>query len=64
VLVHGTELDAHALHEQIGPVLATMGLSFSPEKTRVVHLADGLDFLGFHIQLDFRTFSGSEIPDY
>ena len=50
VLVHGTDTDTHALHEEIGAVLATMGLSFSAEKTRVLHLSEGLDFLGFHIQ--------------
>ena len=50
VLVHGTDTDARVLHDEVGTVLATMGLSFSQEKTRVVHLADGLDFLGFHLQ--------------
>lgn len=50
VLVHGTETETHTLHDEIGSVLATMGLSFSPEKTRVAHLSDGLDFLGFHFQ--------------
>lgn len=46
VLVDGTETDVLALHEQLRPVLATMGLVFSETKTQVVHLADGLDFLG------------------
>ncbi len=31
-------------------MLAPMGLRLSPEKTRVVHIDDGFDFLGFHIQ--------------
>ena len=31
-------------------MLAPMGLRLSPEKTRVVHMSEGFDFLGFHIQ--------------
>ena len=50
VLVHGHEDDVHVLREEISAVLATMGLSFSEAKTRVVNMADGFDFLGFHIQ--------------
>lgn len=50
VLVDGSETDVRALHEQLRPVLASMGLAFSETKTQVVNLADGLDFLGFHIQ--------------
>ena len=50
VLVHGTEDDVHGLREEIAAVLATMGLSFSLEKTRVVRLAEGFEFLGFRIQ--------------
>lgn len=50
VLVHGTETDVDTLREEIAAVLATIGLSFSEAKTRVVQMADGFDFLGFHIQ--------------
>ncbi len=35
---------------EISGVLATMGLTFSEAKTRVVHMSEGFDFLGFHIQ--------------
>ena len=31
-------------------VLAPIGLRLSPEKTRVVHIDQGFDFLGFHIR--------------
>ena len=31
-------------------MLAPMGLRLSPDKTRVVHIDDGFDFLGFHIR--------------
>jgi RNA-directed DNA polymerase len=50
VLVHGTEDDVINLREDIAQVLATVGLRFSEAKTRVVHMGDGFDFLGFHIQ--------------
>ena len=31
-------------------MLAPMGLRLSPAKTQIVHMSDGFDFLGFHIQ--------------
>ncbi|MFE2095165.1 group II intron reverse transcriptase/maturase [Streptomyces sp. NPDC059460] len=50
VLVHGTEQDTEILREEIAHVLRPMGLRLSPAKTRVVHMSEGFDFLGFHIQ--------------
>ena len=50
VLVHGTRVDVEALREEVANVLAPMGLRLSPAKTQVVHMSDGFDFLGFHIQ--------------
>jgi RNA-directed DNA polymerase len=50
VLVSGTREHAEALRDQVGDVLAPMGLRLSPEKTTVVHIDDGFDFLGFRIQ--------------
>src|SRR4051794_10018739 len=50
ILVHGTQADVEALREDVARVLARMGLRLSPAKTRVAHMADGFDFLGFHIQ--------------
>ena len=58
VLVHGTRHDVEALREEITDVLAPMGLRLSPAKTRVVHMSDGFDFLGFHIQ--WRRKTGNE----
>jgi RNA-directed DNA polymerase len=49
VLVHGTRSDVEHLREDIAAELAPLGLRLSPEKTRVTHMADGFDFLGFHI---------------
>jgi RNA-directed DNA polymerase len=50
VVVHGTESDAELLREDVARVLAPMGLRLSPAKTRVVHMNEGFDFLGFRIQ--------------
>jgi RNA-directed DNA polymerase len=50
VLINGVEGDAHALHEEVAQVLAPMGLRLSPTKTRLAHMSEGFDFLGFHIQ--------------
>jgi RNA-directed DNA polymerase len=58
VLVHGTRHDTEAMREQVGEVLAPMGLRLSLEKTHVRHLGEGVDFLGFHIQ--WRRKRGSD----
>ena len=50
VMVAGTRNDAEALRDEVGTVLAPMGLRLSAEKTRVSHLDEGFDFLGFRIQ--------------
>jgi len=50
VLVHGTRADVEALREDVAGVLAPLGLRLSAAKTAVVHISDGFDFLGFHIQ--------------
>lgn len=49
VMVHGSREHVEELREQVSTVLAPMGLVLSPVKTRIVHLADGFDFLGFRI---------------
>jgi RNA-directed DNA polymerase len=50
ILVHGTREDAEALREDVAAVLAPLGLRLSEAKTRVVHMADGFDFLAFRIR--------------
>ena len=50
VMVSGQRRHAEALREEVAAVLAPMGLRLSPEKTRVVHIDEGFDFLGFHIR--------------
>jgi RNA-directed DNA polymerase len=50
VLVRGERHHVEALREEVTQVLAPIGLWLSPAKTQVVHMSDGFDFLGFHIQ--------------
>jgi RNA-directed DNA polymerase len=50
VLIAGTRDDAQALWDEVGAVLAPLGLRLSEEKTRVCHVDEGFDFLGWHIQ--------------
>jgi RNA-directed DNA polymerase len=50
VLTDGTSQQLSALRERIAEVLAPMGLAFSEAKTKIVHMSEGFDFLGFHIQ--------------
>lgn len=50
VLVSGNREHAEAVRQQTADVLAPMGLRLSEEKTTVVHIDEGFDFLGFRIQ--------------
>lgn len=42
--------EAEAALEAVRGILEGMGLSLSPEKTRIAHLDEGFDFLGWHYQ--------------
>ena len=50
VMIAGSQGDAEALWGEVAAVLAPMGLRLSEEKTRVCHIDEGFDFLGWHIQ--------------
>jgi len=50
VMVAGTHAHAQALRDEVAGVLATMGLRLSEAKTRVCHIDEGMDFLGWRIQ--------------
>ena len=50
ILVYGTRTQAEELREQASTVLAPMGLRLSDEKTRICHIDEGFDFLGWRIQ--------------
>jgi len=50
VLVAGTETHAKAVRAEAATLLQPMGLRLSEVKTKVVHIDEGFDFLGFRIQ--------------
>lgn len=49
-MIAGTREHAEALRDELASVLAPMGLRLSESKTRIVHLDEGFDYLGFRIQ--------------
>ena len=50
IMVRGERDDAEALRDEVAAVLAPMGLRLSGDKTRVCHIDEGFDFLGWRIQ--------------
>ncbi len=50
LLVAGTRADAEGLRDEAAAVLLPMGLRLAEAKTRIVHIDQGFDFLGMHIQ--------------
>lgn len=58
IMTNGSKDDALALKEQAAEVLAGIGLRLSEAKTRITHLREGIDFLGFHIQWRKRRGGG------
>jgi len=50
IMVHGSRAHADALWDEVSDVLAPLGLRLSEAKSRVCHLDEGFDFLGFCIQ--------------
>jgi RNA-directed DNA polymerase len=50
VMVSGTRAQAETLREEVAAVLAPIGLRLSEAKTRIAHIDEGFDFLGFRIQ--------------
>src|SRR5215472_18670795 len=49
VLCNGTKAEAHAIKQELGEFLSTMGLTLSEEKTKVTHITEGFDFLGYTV---------------
>jgi RNA-directed DNA polymerase len=54
-VVTGATVDVlEQVKEEVVSFLAERGLTLSPEKTKIVHVAEGFDFLGFNV----RTYDG------
>jgi RNA-directed DNA polymerase len=60
IMVCGSKAHADALWEEVADVLAPLGLRLSESKTRVVHLDEGFDFLGFRIQRRTKRGTGKK----
>jgi RNA-directed DNA polymerase len=50
IMVHGTRSHADAQWDEVAEVLSEIGLRLAPDKTTVVHIDEGFDFLGFRIR--------------
>jgi RNA-directed DNA polymerase len=50
LVVRGQRHHAEDLRQEVAEVIAPLGLRLAPEKTRVVSIDDGFDFLGFSIR--------------
>lgn len=60
LMVKGTRAQAEALRDETATLLANeLKLTLSPTKTRVTHIDDGFDFLGFRIQRKTRGGKGT-----
>jgi len=49
VLCNGTKAEAQAIKEELKGLLSTMGLTLSEAKTKVTHITEGFDFLGYRV---------------
>jgi RNA-directed DNA polymerase len=47
LVVSGDRHHAETLRDEVAAVLAPLGLRLAPDKTRVVHIEEGFDFLGY-----------------
>ena len=61
VLCNGTKAEAHAIKQELGALLSTMGLTLSEEKTKVTHITEGFDFLGYRVIRSIGT-KGKMVP--
>ena len=50
LMVSGVQADAERLRDELATVLAPIGLRLSERKTRICHIDEGFDFLGWRIQ--------------
>lgn len=60
VMVSGTKAHAEGLRDEVAAVLSPMGLRLSEEKTLVVGIDEGFDFLGFRIQRQTKRGTNQE----
>ena len=54
VMVSGDRHHAEALRAEVAAVIAPLGLALADDKTRVVHIDEGFDFLGIRIRRQLK----------
>ena len=63
-MVSGTKAHAQAMQDEVAAVLSPIGLRLSEEKTDVVHIDEGLDFLGWRIQRQVKRGTAKSYVSY
>jgi RNA-directed DNA polymerase len=61
VLVAGTRAQVDGLRDEVAAVLRPLGLRLSDTKTRIAHLDEGFDFLGFRIRRHRKRGTGKRL---
>jgi RNA-directed DNA polymerase len=57
VILCKTEEEAKIMYEKLKPYLAKRGLTLAEDKTKITHISEGFDFLGFNLK-HYRTNRG------
>ncbi|WP_257148516.1 group II intron reverse transcriptase/maturase [Bacillus sp. AFS073361] len=60
VIMCESEAEANNLYNKLKPYLVKRGLELAFEKTKVTHIENGFDFLGFNIR-KYKTHNGSKV---
>jgi RNA-directed DNA polymerase len=60
VIMCESEEDANDLYNKLKPYLETRGLELAMDKTKITHIDEGFDFLGFNIR-KYKTHNGSKV---
>ncbi|MBX9988757.1 group II intron reverse transcriptase/maturase, partial [Priestia aryabhattai] len=60
VIVTETKESAESMYRNLAPYLQKRGITLSMDKTRVTHIEDGFDFLGFSLR-QYNTGQGKKL---
>ena len=60
VIMCESEAEANDLYNNLKPYLETRGLELAMDKTKVTHIENGFDFLGFNVR-KYKTHNGSKV---
>ncbi len=61
VVLCPTKARAQILHKRIEAILSGLGLKLNEDKSRIVHLKEGFDFLGFHFTSGYSSRKRKEV---